>query len=189
MIEYAITAASLCLFNFYFYYRPNFEAISLNEQMSMYRNRTASETNNEKKQKPKTEASYVGCYSSENLFQNKVYAGDYIGANINAGIKHAVQNGRKYVAFAATGMGDGHAFGFSSFSKKGLSSKGDRPDVECDVPCDDEHSMSCGCADHGCAVEKLKGEESNRRWSVYQLGPSDSKNTKDALSATKKRKK
>jgi hypothetical protein len=119
-----------------------------------------------------TEAVYQGCFSSESLFEHRLYAGGRVGANIDAGIKHAVGAGRRYIALASNGQREGHAFAFASFSKtdkKQGSGRGDRPDAECDVPCTDEPAMSCGCADGGCLAERLEGEQNNRRWSVYKL--------------------
>ncbi len=47
-----------------------------------------------------------------------------------------------------------------------------RPDEEdegCHVPCTDDQSKSCGCADSLCPNPTAPGEEHNRRWAVYEL--------------------
>ena len=114
----------------------------------------------------------MGCYSSEALFEGKLYGGGNVGASIEAGIRHAVANGKKYIAFASTGSGSGHAFAFTSISRKVSGSNGDRKETECNVPCEDDSSMTCGCSDNACIGAKLKGEKNNRRWSVYNLSAS-----------------
>jgi hypothetical protein len=161
------------------YCRPNLDGV-LAAQLQRISRKNVSSTSNDfagfeenskenVQKKAKVGASYVGCYSSENLFQNKVYGGGSIGANLNQAIQFAVSKSKQYFAVASGGGLEGHAFVFEGFTKTTMSDSGDRPVGECNVGCQDDNTMPCGCSDHACGKHKLHGEEHNRRWSVYKL--------------------
>lgn len=149
--------------------QPIFDSISISEHSALFNYKRADNTSTDSLKKPGTQATYIGCYSSEAFFESKIYGGQHIGANMDAGIGHAILNSKPYIAFASNDAGSGHAFAFKLFSQNSNSKKGDRPDAECSVTCDDVSTMSCGCADSACVVDKSKNEKNSRRWSVYQL--------------------
>mmetsp|Transcript_10732 Transcript_10732/g.16278 ORF Transcript_10732/g.16278 Transcript_10732/m.16278 type:complete len:836 (-) Transcript_10732:74-2581(-) len=114
-------------------------------------------------------ARYVGCFTSESFFQDKVYGGGEAGANFNLALHHAKSKGKKYFAIARAGS-DGHSFAFSSLSKgKRGASKGDTTGGGCERPCEDTSNRVCGCADAACSGPVPAGEDNNRRWAVYEI--------------------
>jgi hypothetical protein len=48
-------------------------------------------------------------------------------------------------------------------------SSGSEENRGCRVPCLDDGSKSCGCADDLCPEPAAKGQDNNRRWAVYEV--------------------
>merc|ERR1711871_1908309 len=117
--------------------------------------------------------SYIGCFSSENLFDdNRIYGGGPAGAMFDVAGQHAASLKKKYFAIARFGE-DGHSFAFDSFTSRGVKAAqqgGDIDDDACRRPCIDTDTKFCGCSDGGCnPFPNPEGEEHNRRWSVYKF--------------------
>jgi dolichyl-diphosphooligosaccharide--protein glycosyltransferase len=117
-------------------------------------------------------AKYIGCYSSESFFEDKVYEGGSTGANYNQALHNAISRRKKYFAVARAGS-DGHSFAFSYLSDDARPG-GNMFDESCDRPCEDITEKSCGCCDSFCKGPLPKGEEHNRRWTVYEVSASAS---------------
>lgn len=114
---------------------------------------------------PTDETRYVGCFTSEEFFVDRVYAGGSTGSSYNLALHHAKTSRKKFFATARAGP-DGHAFAFSRVEG---ASKGNVKTGGCDQPCADIDSKVCGCADLACSGPIPKGEEHNRRWAVYEI--------------------
>ncbi len=114
------------------------------------------------------DAKYVGCFTSESYFGDKVYEGGPTGANYNLALHHAKTHGKKYFAISKSG-GDGHAFAFNKLLGPSSASRGNTKGGGCERPCDDHPDKFCGCADMACTSPIPKGEEHNRRWIVYEV--------------------
>lgn len=114
------------------------------------------------------EAKFVGCFSSETYFLDRVYGGGSTGANYNLALHHAKTMRKKYFAIARAGP-DGHAFGFSSLNEAMGSPRGNMQGGGCENMCADIETKACGCADAACSGRTPPGEEHNRRWAVYEV--------------------
>jgi dolichyl-diphosphooligosaccharide---protein glycosyltransferase len=121
----------------------------------------------EKAKDPSDEARYIGCFASETMFGDRVYNGGSTGANYNLALHHAKTSKKRYFA-VARGGGDGHAFAFSTLD----TSRGSMQGGGCERPCLDLDYKACGCADAACTGPIPKGEDNNRRWTVYEVLPS-----------------
>jgi hypothetical protein len=99
---------------------------------------------------------YVGCFSHENSFGNRVYGGD--GGSLGGGVAAAKQQSLPYVAIA-NNPSNGHRFAFQS-----LLARANLDDSACSKGCDDiaEYSV-CGCADN------YNSNSCHRAWAVYQV--------------------
>lgn len=113
---------------------------------------------------PADEARYLGCYTSEAQFGDKVYSGGSTGANYNIALHHAKTNNKRYFAVARGGP-DGHAFAFNQLD----NSRGQLQGGGCERPCADSDDKPCGCSDAACTGPIIRGEEHNRRWAVYEV--------------------
>jgi len=111
------------------------------------------------------EPEYVGCFSDENMFQDRVYAGGATGANFNLMRHHALQAGKPYFVLARAGD-DGHGFAFSHLAGP---PGGDMQGGGCERPCPDDPAKVCGCTDLACSGPPAPGQEHNRRWVVYRM--------------------
>ncbi len=167
----------LAFLEFYlYYYRPNFEPFSANSSLLEISEQVkgAARQNPSAKEdivpSDQVQIGFIGCYSSEKYFVDKVYSGGIVGAALNPALKHAETEGKSYAAIARAGEQSGHSFAFSRLSKK-ASVGGDRPPEECQLPCIDESEHPCGCADAACdpSIKKAKEEENLRRWAVYEI--------------------
>lgn len=109
---------------------------------------------------------YVGCYNDENLLgkpSSRVYSGHTTGAHFSLLKHHAISNKKQFVAVARSGS-DGHAFAFDGpLEDFNSESSG------CEMPCVDDASKPCGCADSLCTEPAAPGVEHNRQWAVYQV--------------------
>lgn len=114
------------------------------------------------------EAKYVGCFSSENYFVDRVYGGGSTGANFNLALHHAKTSRKRYFAVARSGP-DGHSFAFSAINDALGSTRGNMQGGGCERPCADVDHKPCGCADMACTGSTPPGEEHNRRWAVYEV--------------------
>ena len=114
------------------------------------------------------EANYVGCFSSESFFVDKIYGGGSTGANYNLALHHAKSTRKKYFAIAKHGS-DGHSFAFSSLNEALGSPRGNMQGGGCERRCADLDNKYCGCADTACTGPTPAGEEHNRRWAVYEI--------------------
>jgi len=114
------------------------------------------------------EAKYVGCFSSDTFFGDKVYEGGSTGANFNLALYNAKLKRKKYFAIAKAGS-DGHAFSFSNLINGAQGTSGNMKGQGCERPCDDVPEKVCGCSDLACTGPVPKGEEHNRRWAVYEI--------------------
>lgn len=119
-----------------------------------------------KKDDGEVKTRYVGCYTSESHFGEKIYEGGSTGANYNLAMYQARTLGKKYFALARVDT-DGHSFAFNSIASK--FPKGNVQDGGCERSCQDADDKLCGCADHACTGPLPPGEEHNRRWSVYEI--------------------
>ncbi len=134
-------------------------------------NSFTSPTNN-----AKDESKYVGCFTSESFFGDKIYGGGSTGANYNLAAQHAKAHSKKYFAIARNGA-DGHSFSFNKLIIKNKDHKsGDTSGQGCERPCVDYPNKVCGCVDSTCSGPKPPGEDNNRRWAVYELLSSPSSN-------------
>jgi len=111
------------------------------------------------------ESRYVGCFSSEDSFVDRVYDGGSTGANYGLALHHARTSGKQYFAIARAGS-DGHSFSFSSING---APKGNMQGGGCERPCADVETKACGCMDNACTGETPEGEDNNRRWAVYEV--------------------
>jgi hypothetical protein len=117
-------------------------------------------------------ARYVGCFSTENMFEtSRIYGGGPSGANLNKAMQHAMSRDKRFFATARASEHDGHSFAFDSFTHLAKDTPdGDLFDDACNVPCQDQKGAVCGCADSICDPHpKPEGEEHNRRWAVYEV--------------------
>lgn len=112
------------------------------------------------------EASYVGCYGTENAFKGKEYFGGPSGAYFYDSLTNAKMSGKKYIAIAR-GVEDGHSFAFTALDKNAQTFKSTTGG--CERPCLDDDDKVCGCIDQFCTGPIPKGEDNNRRWAVYKL--------------------
>ncbi|ETV91205.1 hypothetical protein H310_14082 [Aphanomyces invadans] len=106
----------------------------------------------------------VGCYGTENSFEQKTYVGGQSGAYYGHALHHAVEAKAKYFAIAR-GDHDGHSFVFHKLKSTGKW----KHSKDCERPCLDDGSKACGCMDGACTEPKMDGEEHNRRWIVYEV--------------------
>mmetsp|Transcript_2258 Transcript_2258/g.3124 ORF Transcript_2258/g.3124 Transcript_2258/m.3124 type:complete len:892 (+) Transcript_2258:89-2764(+) len=113
------------------------------------------------------EPEYVGCFSDENMFKDRIYAGGATGANFNLMRHHAESVGLPYFVLARAGE-DGHGFAFAELAP-GVNPNGDMQGGGCDRPCPDDPSKVCGCTDLACQGPRAPGQEHNRRWVVYKI--------------------
>ena len=109
---------------------------------------------------------YVGCYTSESFFVDKVYDGGSTGANYNLALHYAMVSNKRYFAMSRTNS-DGHSFAFSQLAEG--YPRGNTRQGGCERPCLDDQSKPCGCADDTCTSPLPSGEEHNRRWAVYEV--------------------
>ncbi|KAH9189348.1 hypothetical protein AeNC1_008676 [Aphanomyces euteiches] len=106
----------------------------------------------------------IGCYGTENSFDDKKYVGGQSGAFFSHALHHAVEAKTKYFAIAR-GEQDGHSFVFNKLKSTGKW----KNSKDCDRPCLDDPAKACGCIDGACSEPKMEGEEHNRRWVVYEV--------------------
>jgi len=143
--------------------RPNLNPTPNVERVKSAKSKTPEEF--QQQQQPLAEEGrYVGCYGSESSFIDREYDGGSTGANYNLALHHAKTKRKRYFAIARGG-GDGHSFAFSSLD----NSKGTLQGNGCERPCMDLETKFCGCMDVACTGPNPKGEEHNRRWSVYEV--------------------
>merc|ERR1711871_981766 len=109
---------------------------------------------------------YVGCYTSESFFVDKIYDGGSTGANYNLALHYAMVSNKRYFAMARSNS-DGHSFAFSELAEG--YPRGNTRQGGCERPCLDDQSKPCGCADDTCTSPLPSGEEHNRRWAVYEV--------------------
>ena len=145
--------------------RPNLQATPSATTKSSKTNEKQTSTTSSTK--TNEEAKYVGCFTSETSFLDKVYEGGSTGANFNLALYHAKTNRKKYFAVARNGA-DGHSFAFNQL-REGDNSRGNTKGGGCERKCTDVDTYSCGCIDTACTGPIPRGEEHNRRWAVYQV--------------------
>ena len=162
---------------FIFLCRPNFEPFSSNSSLFEANEQNKGSAQSSLKQaseqvapSDQVQIGFIGCYSSEKYFVDKVYSGGVVGAALNPALQHAQSEGKSYAAVARAAEQSGHGFAFSRLHKKAPVG-GDRPPEECQLPCIDESQHPCGCADAACnpSILKAKDEDNLRRWAVYEI--------------------
>lgn len=146
--------------------RPVFDSLPKTKRSTNKKKNAQKAFQEEAEKPPAEEARFVGCFASESMFGDKVYNGGSTGANYNLALHHAKTSRKRYFA-TARGGGDGHSFAFNQLD----TSRGSMNGGGCERPCLDDESKACGCSDTACTGPTPRGEEHNRRWTVYEVVP------------------